>query len=158
MWDDDESDAAELGADEFKANPRVIAAVREEFLKGGITTLMLRNVPLARTQSDLIEEIDRCGFRGTYDFCYLPRTFKTGKNRGFAFVNFTNVDAAAKFKVTWHKSRRFRRRARDKPLDVGIAAVQGRDANYEMAVSAKMDRIKNADFRPYVIMPNQSES
>jgi hypothetical protein len=150
-WDGDEDDDGKANSEEEAPSELLLAATCEEFYQANITTLMLRNVPVARTKQNLIDELDNCGFRNRYDFCYLPRSFKTGKNRGFAFINFVNTDEAAKLKVMWNKSRRFVAHARDKLLDVGIAEVQGRDAYMEKAYSAKMGRIKNADFRPFVM-------
>jgi len=51
------------------------------------TTLMLRNVPNNYTRDMLLELLDGEGFKGEYDFVYLPMDFKSSANLGYAFVN-----------------------------------------------------------------------
>lgn len=63
---------------------------------GELTTVMLRNVPNGYKRDMLLELLDSHGFRGLYDFVYLPMDFRNGVNLGYAFVNLlTNKDAFA---------------------------------------------------------------
>ncbi|VVB13654.1 unnamed protein product [Arabis nemorensis] len=78
---------------------------------GRITTVMLRNIPNKYTREMMIEVLDKhCeeankkekdeGFPiSAYDFLYLPVDFRSGLNKGYAFVNFTNAEAVKRFKV-----------------------------------------------------------
>ena len=49
---------------------------------------MLRNIPNRYSQVSLLEEIDQEGFKGTYDFFYLPMDTQNRTNVGYAFINF----------------------------------------------------------------------
>lgn len=58
------------------------------------TTIMLRNLPLTYTRTMLLNLIDSEGFKGRYDFLYLPSNFETSLGFGYAFVNFSSEDDA----------------------------------------------------------------
>merc|ERR1712118_617184 len=62
------------------------------------TTLMLRNIPNDYNFYMLKELIDSFGFRGQYDFLYLPMDFRKGANIGYAFVNGVNLAAAQRIR------------------------------------------------------------
>lgn len=58
------------------------------------TTIMLRNLPLTYTRTMLLDLLDSEGFKGRYDFLYLPSNFETSLGFGYAFVNFSCEDDA----------------------------------------------------------------
>jgi len=62
------------------------------------TTLMLRNIPNDYNFQMLKELVDSFGFRGQYDFLYLPMDFRKGANIGYAFVNGVNPAAAQRIR------------------------------------------------------------
>merc|ERR1719499_339601 len=119
--------------------------LEEEF-----TTLMIRNLPHDLTQLDLIAELDDNGFEETYDFLYMPSNFCSGRGKGYAFINFTQQEAAQRFVSEWHKGVRFGA-ARDRGgLSISAAAVQGREANIKKWDVPRMRRVKNPNFRPLI--------
>jgi hypothetical protein len=58
------------------------------------TTILFRNVLPTFKRSDLCMLLNNQGFRGQYDFLYVPANFKTMLSFGYAFVNFVNGQAA----------------------------------------------------------------
>jgi hypothetical protein len=55
-----------------------------------ISTLMMRGIPCNFSQDTIMRIIDQAGFKGKYDFFYLPRAGSNGTNLGYAFINFVN--------------------------------------------------------------------
>jgi len=94
-----------------------------------ITTLMVRNVPNRYTQQDLLDEINRLGFQGKYDFLYLPLDVRNRCNVGYAFVNFRSAETAAQFVKAFDK-RPFRNQKR-RIATCRPAHLQGVEANWE---------------------------
>jgi hypothetical protein len=61
------------------------------------TTVMVRNLPSTLTQMELVEELIARGYRGLFDFVYMPMNFRSdgnGSNFHYAFVNFTSTAVA----------------------------------------------------------------
>eukprot|EP00927_Polykrikos_kofoidii_P034224 TRINITY_DN29060_c0_g1_i1.p1 TRINITY_DN29060_c0_g1~~TRINITY_DN29060_c0_g1_i1.p1 ORF type:complete len:546 (-),score=81.17 TRINITY_DN29060_c0_g1_i1:397-1794(-) len=122
------------------------------------TTIMLRNLPPCMTQKCLLEEINKSGFAGTFDFCYMPRHFSTGHGKGFAFVNYTSSALATTFIRLWHGSFRFGLTTSDQPISVTYAVLQGLEANVSKWASSRIRRVKNRDLRPYIRAVPRSSS
>jgi len=70
-----------------------------EIQVGKATTVMMRNLPNNYTREMLISLIDQEGFKGEYNFLYLPIDFKSKAAFGYAFVNLVSQTAACRF---WH--------------------------------------------------------
>lgn len=116
-----------------------------------MTTLMVRNLPEMVSQQEVVEELNRSGFAGLFDFCYAPiKSFQTRRSAGFAFVNFITPVAAQEFKSRWHRSRRFGMQRDSRTLDVSPAIVQGKEANMAGAGTSRIRRIRNTAFKPFV--------
>lgn len=58
------------------------------------TTLVFRRLPKNVTRTSLLEMLDTAGWKGLYDFVYLPMDFKKGKVFGYAIVNFISNSSA----------------------------------------------------------------
>lgn len=116
------------------------------------TTLMVQNIPRRMTRQDFLDAL-QSDFAGLYDYCYVPRSFHTSSNKGYAFVNFVTAEAATAFKNTWHLSYMLGGDSlpRQKPLRVASATLQGRDSNLRLASSKKMTRIRSTTCRPLVL-------
>lgn len=63
------------------------------------TTLMLRNLPNDYDRSMLLSLFDKEGFKGQYDFVYLPLDFASAANLGYAFINMVSHQDAERFRV-----------------------------------------------------------
>lgn len=112
------------------------------------TTAMIRNIPNRYTAEEVLAELLSTGFRGTFDFFYLPMDFVTKKNRGYGFVNFHFSETAACFVRTFH-GRRLPLYATEKSLEVVPALQQGYEANV-VQHARRETRVLNPWFRPMV--------
>jgi len=60
---------------------------------------MLRNIPTEYTRADFLELIDQQGFKGLYDFVYVPFKSQKELNQGYAFMNLTTEENAERFRT-----------------------------------------------------------
>ncbi|GLT42846.1 hypothetical protein SLA2020_168260 [Shorea laevis] len=109
--------------------------------EGEKTSVMIRNIPNEYTRKMLkhflikhckMENNGKGGDSGVekihsaFDFLYLPMDFRTQMNKGYAFVNFTNPEAAWRFflaenKQSWDFS------YSNKIRDLCCATIQGKE-------------------------------
>merc|ERR1719401_2322041 len=97
------------------------------------TTVMLRNIPNRYTRDMLIERLNQ-GYKGQYDFVYLPIDFNSKCNVGYAFINFRAPAAARQFMQEFHGVRAklcLPGFSSKKVCEVSFATVQGREQNME---------------------------
>jgi len=102
-----------------------------------ITTLMFRRLPANLTQKALVKKLKEIDLDGSFDFLHVPVEPRSMRNIGFAFVNFVDVASAQKCMVDLPAGCAMRG---GKPLEVGVAHLQGFDANvkhYETTVVGK---------------------
>jgi hypothetical protein len=95
------------------------------------TTLMMRNLPNNMGREMLIELIDEEGFRGSYDFVYVPVDFKGMAGLGYSFINFVDTDAAKRFSAHFSGFDRWCFQSDKICQVVWNSALQGRDAHIE---------------------------
>jgi len=112
---------------------------------GGVTTLVIRNIPARYTKVMLLQEwlVD-----GTFDFIYLPFSFKQKRTAGYVFLNFTSSAAASAFQSQWH-GRPLCAEVSSK-LSIGAAEVQGLEENVWHLIKCKINRVKNPKYLPSV--------
>jgi hypothetical protein len=118
--------------------------------KDPITTMMLRNIPNRYTQAKLLQEIDECGFEGSYDFFYLPIDVHSRSNVGYAFVNFVTDTEAARFQ-SFFSQHRFVLSNRRKISMVSRAHVQGLEQNIRHFEHRAVTQARNSKLRPVVM-------
>lgn len=118
----------------------------------GFTTIMIRNIPKKCTQRMLLGDIASAGFGEGVDFLYLPTDISSGKNLGYAFVNFVRPACAQLFREQFHKRHLQCMRGSRAGLSVSFAVIQGFHANVENVLkNASVHRIKNPEYLPLVL-------
>jgi len=95
---------------------------------GGITTLMIRNIPNRYNQEELLEEIDDLGFALKYDFFYMPVDAHNKCNVGYGFINFKTASDCTKFQKDF-KHYHYQKYNSRKIGEVTHAHMQGLKAN-----------------------------
>jgi len=113
-------------------------------LIGGATTLVVRNIPAKYSKDTLMQELPP---DGTYDFFYLPFSFRKMKIAGYLFLNFKSNASASAFYSKWH--------GQSLPgcstkLNIGVAEVQGLEENMRQLINRNIKRVKNPAFLPAV--------
>jgi len=124
-----------------------LAKLNSATVAHGLTTLVVRNVPSRYTKETLMKEWPA---DGTYDFLYLPFSFKQKRTAGYAFVNFTTHEAAVNFHTRWHRKSLHEQGAARK-LSISVADIQGVEGNLRHLVHCNsISRTKNWKYLPSV--------
>jgi len=101
------------------------------------TMLMLKEVPLAFTQEELLGHLDK-SHKGAYDFLWLPKDFKADVNRGFAFINIRSKEQAEQFSKDFNGVKAFGDEAdEEKPCEVTSARLNSLEGSIARAQSSK---------------------
>jgi RNA recognition motif-containing protein len=93
------------------------------------TTLMIRNIPNQYAQKDFIQELDSLGFKGTYNFLYIPVDKKSAASCGYGFINFIDHHWAAKCASVFQDYLLTPKKGKGKYAEVSAAHLQGLEAN-----------------------------
>mmetsp|Transcript_55929 Transcript_55929/g.130973 ORF Transcript_55929/g.130973 Transcript_55929/m.130973 type:complete len:253 (+) Transcript_55929:106-864(+) len=118
------------------------------------TTVMLQNLPRLFSQKALLAELEATGYGGTFDFCYAPIVFSTGKCLGYAFVNFRTHDIAAHFLQSWQGSQRLfpsTASTHDECLVTSVAKMQGLSMLLaQNRCRNRLQRVRKKSYRPFI--------
>lgn len=118
----------------------------------GYATVMIQQIPFKYTQSDFMNEINLNGFKGTYDFLYLPVDARNPGNRGFGFVNFLSPSLAEDFYRTYN-GQQLKKYEASTALGVIPADVQGFDQSAATFFASWHLRKKNRHSKPVFLRP-----
>lgn len=66
------------------------------------TTILAKNFPAGYTKPMVLDLLNALGFRGKYDFVYLPVDFISLRAFGYAFINFTTHQDALHFRQVFN--------------------------------------------------------
>merc|ERR1712072_816951 len=61
------------------------------------TTVMLRNLPREYNRTSLLQMLDSNGFKGKYNFVYMPIDFVRQASLGYAFINLATPNDVVSF-------------------------------------------------------------
>lgn len=86
-------------------------------------TWMLKNLPSRVYREELQQCIHQIGFKGLYDFFYLPMKPAGNQNRGYAFIGFPDAEVGYMFKNAM-SGYRFAYRRSSKVIEVCDARLQ----------------------------------
>jgi hypothetical protein len=94
------------------------------------TTLMVRSLPEDLAQPTLVEQLIEGGYRGLFNFVYMPMNFRGHGNFGYAFVNFISHQIAIEFMALMQKVEHGDASTPQK-WDIVWSTCQGLSANIE---------------------------
>lgn len=103
------------------------------------TTMMIRHVPAKMTQEVLQVQVEQLGFKGRFDFLYIPMDSRRRANRGIAFINFLTAFDARLFALTVHGKPMMHQFAK-RPVEVVVADLQGFENNLRNHMKAIRSR------------------
>jgi len=128
------------------AAPVLIPEDADMSIESNYTTVMLRNIPNKYTQPTLLQALDDKGFKGIYNFFYLPVDYKNHCNMGYAFINFVDHQGAMKF-MNAFKGYQLPAKS-TKVCDTCWARVQGLKANVEHYRNSPVNDLPDPEYRP----------
>jgi len=139
-------------------------------LPPNVTTVIIRNYPRRSGQEKLLLQLEATGFKGKFDFVYLPFSFSKKENLGYVFVNFMCHEYAVAFYQKWHRncfdnrmmpmrglgsSKYTERASKPRPMSVSVAKKQGVEANITRIIQEnKNANIVNPKFQPAIFVNN----
>mmetsp|Transcript_51454 Transcript_51454/g.110198 ORF Transcript_51454/g.110198 Transcript_51454/m.110198 type:complete len:658 (+) Transcript_51454:41-2014(+) len=123
-------------------------------------TIMVRNVPIKFTQRMLLDIWNKGKYAGHFNLFYLPTDFRSRRNLGYCFLNFTSNEAADNFRVEYqgYKLGGALSRGSSKGLQVSCARLQGFEANIRrLRMSAVAAKGVSPEFQPMVFRDGETE-
>jgi len=110
---------------------------------------MVRNIPTRFVASSFLAIVEQSGFNDSIDYFYLPMDFKTGKNVGYAFINFTSPHSASLFRSQFSGKCLHSSTSR-KQVEIIPSRLQGLKANVDMFRDSKLVASCLPQYRPLV--------
>lgn len=103
-----------------------LAAVLEQAKERELVTYAITNIPREHGRNAVLTVLNATGYRGKFDFLYVPKDFHRFEWNGYAFVNFRNSKAGADFAERWNLKQW---PGMQHVIEVKPAKVQGLKAN-----------------------------
>jgi hypothetical protein len=110
-----------------------------------VTTLTINSVPIGVGKHQLLDLLDQTGFKGRYDYLYLPCNYSEGTNRGHAFIDLCTPQDAEDFFAAWHGAR-----LDGSLLSISVCTEQGFRACVARWTPFRMRRLKSEEFTPFI--------
>ena len=133
-----------------KSCPDVTASVASTQRIPLITTYMIRNIPTRFTSLTFTRLLDEYGFGKTFDFFYLPMDFRSGKNMGYAFINFREPRVGLDFVYKFH-SRKLPVSTSKKVIEVYPSRRQGLSENIALfRTSDLLNSVSLPHYKPLI--------
>mmetsp|Transcript_44829 Transcript_44829/g.118386 ORF Transcript_44829/g.118386 Transcript_44829/m.118386 type:complete len:660 (+) Transcript_44829:49-2028(+) len=123
-------------------------------------TIMVRNVPIKFTQRMLLDIWNKGKYAGHFNLFYLPTDFRSRRNLGYCFLNFTSNEMADSFRIEYqgYKLGGALSRGSSKGLQVSCARLQGFEANIRrLRMSAVAAKGVAPEFQPMVFRDGETE-
>eukprot|EP00930_Biecheleria_cincta_P069642 TRINITY_DN5735_c0_g2_i1.p1 TRINITY_DN5735_c0_g2~~TRINITY_DN5735_c0_g2_i1.p1 ORF type:complete len:373 (+),score=40.75 TRINITY_DN5735_c0_g2_i1:91-1209(+) len=111
----------------------------------GCTTLAVRNIPARYTKMMLLEEF---GPHGSFDYFYVPYSFRLRKTTGMGFLNFRSHALALVFQRKWHRRFLGPSTPKSKGIDIAPADYQGMAENLKRFSSDSIARLARVGMLP----------
>lgn len=131
-----------------RSAPPKLSDIPDEMVSSSSTTVMVRNIPSRFNQATLLQCFGESINISLIDFFYLPIDFRTGKNLGYSFVNFSTSEAMTEF-ISIFDGRRLNSNSH-KLLSTTPAKIQGFDKNYRLFSASAVMTVAPPHFRPMI--------
>jgi hypothetical protein len=136
------------------SKPSTMEESNHLIIPGVTTTLMIRHIPIKFTPDTLREYIDHEGFKGKYDYCYMPMDFRSHRSLGYCFINFYDSAFASEFLRVFGKKKLSSTNS-EKVLSISAAARQGLLPNVASFKLSTLKQMPRVEFRPVVAILGQ---
>jgi RNA recognition motif-containing protein len=144
--------------EEQKSTPppaKTTACVKQD---SSITTYMIRNIPTRFTSITFVRLMEDYGFTNSFNFFYLPMDFRSGKNMGYAFINFVDSQLGLKF-INRFNQRRLPVTTSKKVLEISPSRRQGLAENIALfRTSDLLNSVSLPHYKPLIATDQTSGS
>lgn len=113
---------------------------------------MIKNIPNKYTKEMMMKTLNK-GFKGKFDFFYLPIDFMNNCNMGYAFINFSEVEAVKDFFLKF-EGMKWEKFNSDKVCSLKYAKLQGCASLINHFKNSRVMNQKDNKFRPF-FSPNK---